>query len=158
MTVPIREFNPTEKPVMLKPSKDGLRCGYLLPTVVESEVVSKADPIAKVSWKLYGWQITWSFEKGFLRILWELYSRWTKLSASDVDSISGCVFKRRRWSWSDTKLLLIVNDQLGSDLDRSPKQNVEVERQVQALSKSGMISVSDSAWSSPIVCLTKKDG
>ncbi len=39
-----------------------------------------------------------------------------------------------------------------------PKQSAEVERQVQLLLKSGMISVSDSAWSSPIVCVTKKDG
>ena len=41
---------------------------------------------------------------------------------------------------------------------KPPEQRVEIERQVQALLKEGLISRSNSPWSSPIVLVAKKDG
>ena len=50
--VPIHVYNSRDETVTLSPSRDGLRCGYIKPILVETEIASKEDLVAQVGCNL----------------------------------------------------------------------------------------------------------
>ena len=164
--VPIRVFNPTEEPITLKSGKDGIRCGYIKPTEVESEIFSKADLVAQVGMDL---------EKAFDNDLPDHLRKLFEDSCTDLTEDEKTLVKEKLIKYQDvfskgendigktTVAEHIIQTKTETPLRQRPrplppKQNEEVERQIRLLLESGMISVSNSAWSSPIVCVRKKDG
>ena len=165
-TVPIRVFNPGDDPVEIKTSHDGLRCGYLTPTTIESEIFSKTDLVAQV-----GIDLARTCDGKLPAHLHDLFTRsCTHLTADEKHLVQEKliqyqdIFSKGENDVGQTDLVehKIVTEsavpikQRPRPLPR--KQNEEVERQIKILLETGMISVSDSAWSSPIVCVKKKDG
>lgn len=164
-TVPIRVFNPTEEPVVLRPGKSGFRCGYLTPTTVESEVISRADLVAQV-----GVDLTKACDNELPEHLQKMFEESCEnLTAEEQEAVRKKLIQYQDvFSKGDTDLgkthlaehKIVTNTEQPIKQRPRPlpqKQSEEVERQIRLLLKSGMISESDSAWSSPIVCVTKKD-
>ena len=165
-TIPIRVFNPTEDAITLKSGRDGIRCGYLTPTSVESEIFSKADMVAQVGIDL---------EKACDNEMPEHLRKLFHDSCVNLNEHETALVKEKLIKYQDvfskgeddigrtTVAEHVIKTKTDTPLRQRPrplpaKQNEEVERQIRLLLESGMISVSNSAWSSPIVCVRKKDG
>ena len=161
--VPIRVFNPTEEPIALKDYKEGIRCGYLTMVTMGQEIVSRAELVSQV-----GVSLAESLpDKKMSEYLQVFIDACENLCPEEQELVRAKLVQYQdvfskgdddlgRTNVMEHKIITKTENQRPRPLP--PKQSAEVERQVQLLLKSGMISVSDSAWSSPIVCVTKKDG
>ena len=164
--VPVRVFNPTEEPITLTSGRDGIRCGYLAPTDVENEIFSKADMVAQV-----GIDLERACNNELPSHLRDLFAK----SCVNLTEAEQALVKEKLIKYQDifskgendvgrtTVTEHKIETKTENPLRQRPrplplKQNEEVERQIRLLLESGMISVSNSAWSSPIVCVRKKDG
>ena len=165
--VPIRVFNPTEEPVVIKAYQDGIRCGNLTPVRVGQEVISRTELVAQVgasmAKNLPNQEIPEHLQQVFVDACEHLtLTEQNQVKAKLIEYED--VFSKGDHDLGRTSLIehKIATKSESPIKQRPrplpPKQSEEVERQVQLLLKAGMISVSDSAWSSPIVCVTKKDG
>ena len=165
-TIPIRVYNPRDEIVTLSPSKDGLRCGYIKPIVVETEIASKEDLVAQVGCNLAatcGGELPEHLHKLFLDSCENLTESEKELVKQKLIQYQD-VFSKGESDLGKTNLMthkiITKDDNPIKQRPRPlpPKQNEEVERQVKLLLESGMISPSESAYSSPIVMVKKKDG
>ena len=165
-SVPIRVFNPTDDPITLKCGRDGLRCGYLTPTDIETEVFSRADLVAQV-----GMDLERACDNELPEHLRDLFKRsCDHLTEAEQDLVKDKLIKYQdifskgendvgKTNVTTHKIITKTETPLRQRPRPLPmKQSEEVERQIRLLLESGMISVSNSAWSSPIVCVKKKDG
>ena len=165
-TIPIRVYNPRDETVTLSPSRDGLRCGYIKPIVVETEIASKEDLVAQVGCNLAatcGGELPEHLHKLFLDSCENLTESEKELVKQKLIQYQD-VFSKGESDLGKTNLMthkiITKDDNPIKQRPRPlpPKQNEEVERQVKLLLESGMISPSESAYSSPIVMVKKKDG
>ena len=165
-TVPVRVYNPTDSPITLKAKGDGLRCGYLTTTIVENEVFSRADVVAQVGVSLgqaCGGELPEHLQKLFDEACKDISPAEYQLVKDKLIAYQD-VFSKGEDDIGRTHLVEHkITTKTDKPIKQRPrplpaKQNAEVERQIEMLLASGMISVSDSAWSSPIVCVRKKDG
>ena len=165
-TVPIRVFNPSENPIILKGGMEGIRVGFLKPTEVVNTVFSKADIVAQV-----GIDLSKAFDGKMPEHLCKMYQdSCTELTADEQEKVKHLllsyedIFSQGEDDVGRTNITEhVIKTKNEVPIKQRPrplplKQSEEVERQVQLLLKSGMISISESAWSSPIVCVRKKDG
>ena len=166
-TVPIRVFNPTDKDVTVSPDKNGMRCGYLTPTKDVTEVISKADIVAQVGIDLGSVCSEGTLPDHLKQVFEEACENLTaeeQLAVKEKLIQYQDVFSKGendlgRTHLTEHKIVTKTDTPVKQRLrPLPPKQSEEVERQVKLLLESGMISPSDSAWCSPVVCVTKKDG